>query len=103
MIAEMLLPANTRRHVLTSSPAPPWVVHHIVEATPKADPRWDKSEGERFSCRDALAHLADWDLVFTERLRLTLEEEGAKIEDADADERSSSQGYSQTSPSEAAD
>jgi uncharacterized damage-inducible protein DinB len=99
----MLLPANTRRHVLTALEATPWVVRLLIETTPEADPRWRRSEGGRFSCRDAVAHLADWDLVFTERLRQTLSGENISTEDADSDQRAVTECYSETAPGVAAE
>lgn len=42
----------------------------------KDDPRWDaRPDPERFSLREVIAHLADWDEIFVDRMKRTLMED----------------------------
>src|SRR5687768_17263379 len=90
----MLLPLNTRLHVLTALDASPWVVRRLAETVPAEDPRWQRADAGRFACREVIAHLADWEVVFAERLRRTVAGDTQPIEDADAEQRAESEGYS---------
>ena len=59
----MMLPETTRSHLLLGLAAMPQILALLTRGL---DP--DEGRSGRFSVREVLAHLADWDGVFLERL-----------------------------------
>jgi uncharacterized damage-inducible protein DinB len=59
----------------------------------KPDHYDDKTDPERFTLRELIAHLADFDDVFLDRLRLAQESPGAKVVSLDPDERAVEKHY----------
>jgi uncharacterized damage-inducible protein DinB len=63
--------------------------------------RWDQHRyADRFTPREVLAHLADWEPILQERIRGGVEEEGFVITPYDEGERAIAQNYQAQDPQE---
>lgn len=70
----------------------PLIIRRIVEQIPSA--QYDShADPERFTLREAVAHLADAQGISTERIRQTLESPGSTIVPYDEVVRAEEQGY----------
>jgi hypothetical protein len=73
-------------------PLGPKVIRRLVEGLP--EPALDeRPDPERFSVREVLAHLADWESIFLERMRTAYTTPGIPIEGMDEGERAIAQNY----------
>lgn len=54
----------------------------------------------RFTLRDAIAHLADWEAIDLGRIRQAIEQPGSPLQPYDEDERAIDQNYAATNVSE---
>lgn len=57
-----------------------------------------RPDPERFTAREAIAHLADWEPILRERIRVAVETPGSKILGMDESQRAIEQGYSSQDP-----
>lgn len=65
-------------YLLTSIEFGPVVVQRLVRQIPRTD--WDRrTSPERFTVREQVAHLADWEPYWLERFQLGLREPGGRI------------------------
>lgn len=75
----------------------PAAVRRVFMLIPEA--RWDEpTEPGRFSPREVIAHLADWEPIFLERMRLGVDTPGGTVAVYDEDLRAIEQGYSHSDP-----
>jgi uncharacterized damage-inducible protein DinB len=70
----------------------PKTLVNIVDQV-KPDHYNDHTDPERFTLRELIAHLADFDDVFLDRLRLAHESPGASVGSIDPDARASEKNY----------
>src|SRR5690348_8092540 len=94
----MMLPQRTKEYLLVSLKATPLMVRRIVATTDPGDPRWDISSDDRFTPREVVAHLADWDSIFLERLRQTVHEDLPTLYNVDESQRAIERGYAASDP-----
>ena len=65
----MPLPDAARDYLLKALAATPVVASSLIGDRAEEDPIWDRRpDPERFSLREVLAHLADWEPIWLERL-----------------------------------
>ena len=70
-----MLPKHARDYLVTGMEAAPWVLRAILAGIAPDDPRWDaRRDPERFTLREITAHLADWEMIFLDRLKRTRSE-----------------------------
>jgi uncharacterized damage-inducible protein DinB len=68
---------------------------------PANDAAWDvRPDPDRFSLREIVAHLADWETIWLERFERALSEEAPLLPRPDITRRSEEQGYSNADPQE---
>jgi len=80
-------------------PLAPIGFRRIIEAIPAS--RWDESlDGSRFTPREVIAHLADWEPIFLERLQTGVNNPGSTLTTYDIDQRSAEKGYGNTDMAE---
>jgi len=73
----------------------PVIVRRIVESVPVS--RYDShADPERFTLREAIAHLADWEEIDASRIRQAVEHPGSILVPYDEVERAKERGYDQT-------
>jgi uncharacterized damage-inducible protein DinB len=93
----MFLPAKTRDHVLTGLSATPRVLGLLSGPLNPESPVWELSLPGRFTLRQTIAHLADWDEVFLKRAQKTLKGEPI-LEDPDSGEMAEKNKYNTLDP-----
>ena len=97
-----MLPLFVRRYLLTTLEGNPEVAIGLLSSLTEDDRRWDvRPFPERFTLREIVAHLADWETVFEERIRLPLEQDRPSLPDVSVDVREKEQRYTETNPLEA--
>ncbi len=93
----MVLPAKTREHVLTGLSATPRVLGLLSGPLNPDSPVWELSLPGRFTLRETMAHLADWDEVFMRRAKATLKGE-ASAPDPDSGKMAIEKKYARLDP-----
>ena len=79
-LGSMVIPPALKTYLIGGIAGTPTVMSRLAERITDWDAR---SAPERFTYREALAHLADWDGVFGERIRRILTEENPTLPDID--------------------
>jgi hypothetical protein len=75
-------PEIARFYLLPALEAAPVAIAKLAPC--EGDPRWDKRPNpERFTLREVIAHLADWDEIFMARMNRTLSEENPFLASVD--------------------
>jgi uncharacterized damage-inducible protein DinB len=93
----MFLPSKTREHVLTGLSATPRVLGLLSGPLNPESPVWELSLPGRFTLRQTMAHLADWEDVFLKRAQATLKGEAA-VDDPDSSKLAEQKRYSSLDP-----
>lgn len=71
-----MLPPFVRHYVLLTIAGTPDVLERLLEGVAAADPVWDRRpDPARFTLREVIGHLADWNGVFTERITRVRDED----------------------------
>ena len=96
----MILPAKTREHVLTGLSATPRVLGLLSGPLNPDSPVWELSLPGRFTLRQTMAHLADWEDVFLKRAQSTLKAV-AVVDDPDSSKMAERNHYNAQDPHEA--
>jgi hypothetical protein len=93
--------AYTRNYVLSGLAASPAILHELLQdLTPaQADSRPDP---ERFTIREAIAHMADWEPIWLGRVEKILAEDSPEIENLDEGEFAIRNRYHETEVAEQA-
>jgi uncharacterized damage-inducible protein DinB len=79
-----MMPAKVRQYLVTALSGTPEVVERLLKELPADDPRWDfRPDPQRFSLREVVAHLADWEPIHLERISRMLAEENPTLPDID--------------------
>jgi uncharacterized damage-inducible protein DinB len=79
---------------LSSLKSTPKTLVNIVDQV-KPDKFTEQTDPERFNLAEMVAHLADFDDIFLDRLRLAHEEPGSTVESFDPDARAREKHYDQ--------
>ncbi len=96
----MPLPAKVRDHyLLCALEGTPDVLDGFLKDRPSDDPIWDfRPDPERFTLREIVAHLADWDPIFLMRMRRTRDETEPQLEDIDEGRIAIEHDYAHSDP-----
>lgn len=79
----------------------PLTVERLVSVIPAE--KWDTvTEEDRFTLREAIAHLADWEPIMRERIQIALSQPGTTIIAMDEGDRAVEMNYTETDPFEQA-
>ncbi|QYK52428.1 MAG: DinB family protein [Fimbriimonadaceae bacterium] len=79
----------------------PLTVERLVSVIPAE--RWDTvTEEDRFTLREAIAHLADWEPIMRERIQTALSQPGTTIVAMDEGDRAVEMNYLESDPFEQA-
>jgi hypothetical protein len=95
----MILPTKTREHVLTGLSATPRVLGLLSGPLNPQSPVWELALPGRFSLRETIAHLADWDDVFFVRANATLHGTTV-VDDPDSAKLAAERNYARLDPHE---
>ncbi len=91
----------TRRYLLDGLRHTPNVLAHVLApiVTEAPSESWDRRPvADRFTLREVLAHLADWDTVWRERLELILTEDTPYLPDRDPEQLARDRDYGSAHP-----
>jgi hypothetical protein len=94
-----MLPPFARKYVLIALSGTPDVLDGFLKALPSDDPRWDfRPDPERFTLREMIAHLADWNPIFQERVTRICAEEAPVLPDRDEGQIAVDRDYAHSDP-----
>lgn len=69
-------PETVVSYLIGGIEATPAILSALLKGRDRTDPIWDdRPDPNRFTLREVLAHLADWDPIFLERVNRTLSED----------------------------
>ena len=81
-----------RHYILQGVAATPTVLAYLLKHAPKQ--LWDRRpDPERFTLREVVAHLADWETVWQERLGKVRDEDRPTLPDRDPDQMAKEHDY----------
>lgn len=98
-----MLPHRTREHVLLALRTTPAVLKRLIAGFASSAPVWDHQVEGRFTSREHVAHLADWEEVFFQRIRWTLDRDRPAVPNPDETAMANDRGFSRSDPHEQAD
>lgn len=92
-------PAYIKKYFLTALNATPEVLEAFLKPLPTDDPRWDlRPDPDRFTLREIVAHLADWDPIFTSRMERIVKEDLPVIPNLDEGQIALDHDYAHQDP-----
>lgn len=75
-----MLPSFVREYVLTAISGAPDILERLLVGIAPGDPVWDRRpDPARFTLREIIAHLADWNGVFLDRITRIRDEEAPHL------------------------
>ena len=94
-----MLPEKLHRYLLIDLASAPDVLAKMLEGVTGS--RWDnRPDPERFTLREVVAHLADWDQVFLGRLMQTRDSDRAVLQGLDEGQVAVDHDYAHADPAE---
>ncbi len=94
-----MLPSPVRKYLLISVGASPSVLSELLKGVASDDPVWDiRPDPERFTLREAVVHLADWEPIHVERIQRILVEETPVLDDMDEGAMAIERDYAHQDP-----
>jgi len=96
-----MLTTKTHTYLIHGLSGTPDVVETLLSGVESSDPLWDKRVSpERFTLREVLAHLADWDPVFHLRVSRIRSEDRPALPDIDEGAIAIQNDYAHSDPLE---
>jgi hypothetical protein len=97
----MNFPEYTRKYLLTGLGATPDVLEALLKDIGREDTIWDFTpDAERFTLRSIMAHLADWEPIFLDRIIRTRDENEPELADVDEGQVAIDRNYAASEPRE---
>lgn len=95
-----MLPLPARSYLVAALDHTPATLSALLLARlPAGHPSWNtRPAPDRFSLREIVAHLADWEVVWQGRFERTIHEDIPRLDRPDLDLRAEEQGYGHTDP-----
>src|SRR5436190_13009197 len=94
-----MLPVFARKYVLSGLSSTPDVLETILRGKESSDPIWDfRPDPDRFTLREMVAHLADWEPIFMERFQRTRSETEPRLPDYDEGKIAIERDYAHSDP-----
>lgn len=91
--------AHIRKYLITALAGTPDVLEHLLAPVAAGDARWDRRpDPDRFTLREVLAHLADWDEIFRGRMEQTARESVPELPEQDEGQMALDRGYACADP-----
>ena len=93
------LPAPALKYVLLAFEGTPDVLEGLLQKLAPEDPIWDRRpDPERFTIREVLAHIADWEPIVLERVCRIRDEETPLLPDVDENAMAVKNDYAHSDP-----
>jgi hypothetical protein len=94
-----MMPPPVRKYLISAMAGTPDVVEHMLKDVHADDPRWDfRPVPDRFTLREIVAHLADWEPIHLERLQRMIQEEDPRMPNVDEEKTASDNDYAHSDP-----
>ena len=94
-----MLPPFVRKYLLMALSGTPDVLDGLLKGIPDEDPLWDfRPDPERFTLREVVAHLADWEPIFLERMVRIQKETASSLLSYDEGQFALDRDYAHQSP-----
>jgi uncharacterized damage-inducible protein DinB len=94
-----MFPVNVRKYQFATLTGTPDVLDHLLSQVPADSPVWDaRPDPERFTIREVLAHIADWEPIFLERVTRTAEMERPPLQGYDEGQFAIDRDYAHSDP-----
>ena len=95
----MPVPERLRYYLIAALAGTPEVVAGLLDGVPAGSTLWDaRPDPDRFSLREVLAHLAEYDAVTTERIVRTRDEENPALPNWDEEQAVIANDYAHADP-----
>ena len=95
-----MLTERTRHYLLLDLESAPDVLARLLADTPDPAVYDRRPDPDRFTLREMVAHLADWEAMFLERLTKTRDEENAILQGLDEGQVAIDNDYAHADPAE---
>lgn len=96
-----MLPVISRHYILTGLNNTSATLSALLARLPTDAPTWNlRPQPDRFSLREIIAHLADWEEVFRDRYERTVNEDHPHILRPELEQRAEERGYAHADPVE---
>lgn len=100
----MDLPQGVWDYVVSGLAATPATLAALLGDRPDTDPIWDlRPAPDRFTLREVVAHLADWEPIWAGRIARTVAEDRPELPGYDEGEMAIRNGYASLAPSASLD
>lgn len=97
-----MFPEYVKRYMIAALEGTPVVLNALLADLPADSPLWDaRPEADRFTLREMVAHLADWEPVCRGRIVRTRTEDNPFLPNWDEDQAAIIGDYAHTNPHEA--
>jgi hypothetical protein len=94
-----MLPPGPRKYLLASISGTPDVLDALLKPLPATDAAWDhRPDPARFTLREMIAHLADWEEVFLDRMRRTRDQDEPTLQGYDEGQVAIDRDYAHSDP-----
>jgi hypothetical protein len=95
----MIMTDVTHKYLIKALAGTPDVFDSILAGLKSDDPRWDvRPDPERFTLREMVAHVADWNPIFEERIRRIRVEEEPVLPSYDEGQFAIDRDYAHSNP-----
>ncbi|MBS1723888.1 MAG: DinB family protein [Armatimonadetes bacterium] len=92
---------GVRNYLVTGIEGTPAVLKSLFADWREDDARWDeRPDPERFTMREMIAHVADWDPIFLQRVSRLRSEDNPMLESVDEGELAKERDYASQSPTQ---
>ena len=94
-----MLPLGPRKYLLASIAGTPDVLDALLQSLPATDTTWDRRLApDRFTLREVIAHLADWNEVFLDRMIRTRDQDQPTLQGYDEGQIAVERDYAHSDP-----
>jgi uncharacterized damage-inducible protein DinB len=94
-----MMPAVVREYLIAAMSGTPEVAERLLRDLQADDPRWDfRPDAARFTLREVVAHLADWEPIHIERITRMQEEVNPTLADIDEGKMAVENDYAHSDP-----
>ncbi len=94
-----MMPPAVRSYLIAALSGTPDVAERLLNDLDTDDPRWDfRPDASRFTLREVVAHLADWEPINLERITRMQEDDNPMLADIDEGKMAADNDYANSDP-----